>query len=67
MGLLDYDFDEDFNNVSEGERLYADALAHLLDRFANDYIGLLEDEEVGSVVAAEPSAPYGDWMDLKKK
>lgn len=67
MGLLDYEFDEGFNNVSEDERLYADALAHLLDSPAYDYIRLLEYEEVGFFVAAEPSAPYGDLMDFKKK
>lgn len=60
MDLLGYDFDEDFNNLSEGEILYADALAHLFDKSANDYIGLLEDEEAGFVIAAEPSALYGD-------
>ena len=60
MGLLGYDFDEDFNNVSEGERLYADALAHLLDSSAYDYIELLENEDIGFDVAAESSAQYGD-------
>lgn len=53
-------FDDDIDKMPEGERLFADALTHMLDRHTVDYVELLGDEEVDFCVAAEPAAAYGD-------
>lgn len=56
------DFNGDFDNMSEGEQMYAEALAHLLERDTKDYIDFLEedDEDVSFNIAAEPGASYGE-------
>ena len=41
-------------------KLYAESLAHLLDRDTVDYIEFLDDNETEFAVAAEPCAIYGD-------
>lgn len=60
MKRLVNNFNGDFNEMPEGERLFADALTHLLDRHTMEYVELLGDEEVDFCVAAEPAAVYGD-------
>ena len=54
------EFDEEFKDMSEGEKLLADALAHLLDRDTKDYVEFLKEEDGVSSNAAEPDTPYGD-------
>ena len=47
--------------MSEGEKLYAEALAHLLDKDTKDYVDFVEnDEDVLFNIAADPGASYGD-------
>lgn len=56
------DFNGEFEDVSEGEILYAEALAHLLDRDTKDYVELLSDDDLSFNIAADPGASYGyDW------
>ena len=52
----------DLDNMSESEQMYAEALAHLLERDTKDYIDFLEeaDEDVSFNIAAEPGASYGE-------
>lgn len=59
MGDFWNDIDGNLNKMSEGEKLYAEALAHLLDRDTIDYIELLDDAEDELAVAAESAAAYG--------
>ena len=54
------DFASEFDDMSEGEKLYAEALAHLLDRDTKDYIEFLDDEDIALNIAADPGASYGD-------
>jgi len=54
------DVDGNLSKMSEGEKLYAESLAHLLDRDTVDYIEFLDDNEAEFAVAAEPCAIYGD-------
>lgn len=54
------DFNEEFEDVSEGEILYAEALAHLLERDTKDYVELLSEDDVSFNIAADPGASYGD-------
>ena len=55
------DFTGEFDELSEGEKLYAEALAHLLDKDTKDYMEFLDDaDDVPFNVAADPGAPYGD-------
>ena len=55
------DFDPEFNNMSDGEKLYADALAHLLDKESADYAEFLN-EETGDALsaAAEADTSYSE-------
>ena len=53
------EFDREFENMSDGEKLYADALAHLLDKDAQDYVEALGGEDSESMnVAAESDDCY---------
>ena len=54
------DFDKEFDNMSAGEKLYADALAHLLDRDTIDYVDFLEEDNENLSIAAESGESYGD-------
>lgn len=55
------DFNGEFDEMSEGEKLYAEALAHLLDKDTKDYVDFVEnDEDVSFNIAADPGASYGD-------
>lgn len=55
------DFNGEFDEMSEGEKLYAEALAHLLDKDTKDYVDFVEnDEDVPFNIAADPGASYGD-------
>lgn len=55
------DFDPEFNNMSDGEKLYADALAHLLDKDTADYAEFLN-EDTGDALntAAETDVAYSE-------
>lgn len=53
------DFDKEFDCMSDGEKLYADALAHLIDKDAKDYIEALGDDAHGAMnIAAESDSGY---------
>lgn len=52
MEKLVNEFDPEFNNMSESEKLYADALAHLLDKDTSDYAEFLEENNTDSLNAA---------------
>ena len=52
------DFDSEFENMSVGENLYAEALAHLIDKDANDYVELLGEEGAAFNVAADGGDSY---------
>ena len=55
------EFDGEFNGMTEGEKLYAEALAHLLDVDTADYVEFLkEDDTESSNIAAESDDSYGD-------
>ena len=55
------DFDGEFSDMSAGEELYAEALAHLLDMDTADYIEFLkEDDNESSNIAAESDDSYAD-------
>jgi len=55
------DFNGEFDEMSEGEKLYAEALAHLLDKDTKDYVDFVEnDKDVLFNIAADPGASYGD-------
>ena len=61
MEKLINDFTSEFYELSDGEKLYAEALAHLLDKDTKDYMEFLDDaDDVQFYVAADPGAPYGD-------
>ena len=53
-------FDPEFNEMSESEKLYADGVAHLLDRDTKDYIEFLKaGDDVACGAAAEDGGSYG--------
>ena len=53
------DFDSEFDNMSAGENLYAEALAHLIDKDANGFIESLGDEGCEAMnVAADDDGCY---------
>lgn len=54
------DFNGEFEDLSEGEMLYAEALAHLLERETKDYVELLSEDDVPFNIAADPGSSYGD-------
>lgn len=62
MEIYRTNFNCEFDDMSEGENLYAEALAHLLDVDTADYIEFLNDDEDSSFnIAADYDAPYGDY------
>ena len=46
------DFDREFDNMSVGENLYAEATAHLIDKDTNEFVESLGDEGCASMNAA---------------
>ena len=59
MEKLVNDFDREFDCVAEGENLYAEAMAHLIDKESNEFLLALGDENCASAnVAAESSDFY---------
>lgn len=52
MEKLINDFDREFDNMSAGENLYAEAMAHLLDKDTNEFVESLGDEGCASMNAA---------------
>ena len=54
------DFDGEFADMSLGEKLYADALAHLLDTDTKDYIDFLAEDEDSLKAAADSDSTYGE-------
>lgn len=62
MEIFRNNLNGEFDDVSEGENLYAEALAHLLDIDTKDYVELLNDDEDSSFnIAADSDASYGDY------
>lgn len=55
MEKLINDFDREFDNMSAGENLYAEAMAHLLDKDTNEFVESLGDEGCASMNAAAES------------
>ena len=59
MEKLVNDFDREFDCMAEGENLYAEAMAHLIDKESNEFVLALGDENCASAnVAAESSDFY---------
>ena len=53
------DFDREFDNMPIGENLYAEALAHLIDKDTDEFIESLGAEESASInVAADDGNSY---------
>ncbi|MBR5511607.1 MAG: hypothetical protein IKU50_05310 [Bacteroidaceae bacterium] len=52
MEKLINDFDREFDNMSASENLYAEAMAHLLDKDTNEFVESLGDEGCASMNAA---------------
>ena len=62
MEIYKNNYNGEFDDVSEGENLYAEALAHLLEMDTNDYVEFLNDDEDSSFnIAADSDAPYSDY------
>ena len=60
MKKTENDIYDELDGVFGGEKLYAEALAHLLDRDTKDYIEFLDDDDVPFNMAADPGVSYGD-------
>ena len=55
-------FDPEFNEMSESEKLYADGVAHLLDRDTKDYIEFLKaGDGIACGAAAEVDCSFGGY------
>ena len=56
MEKLVNDFDREFDSMNEGVGLFAEAMAHLIDKESNEFVLALGDENCASAnVAAESS------------
>lgn len=51
-------FDCEFDCMAEGENLYAEAMAHLLDRERTDYFELLAEDFAAERAAADEANSY---------
>ncbi len=60
MKKTENDIYDELDGAFGGEKLYAEALAHLLDRDTKDYIEFLDDDDVSFNMAADPGVSYGD-------
>ena len=58
MEKLVNDFDREFDSMAEGENLYAEAMAHLLDRERTDYFELLAEDFAAERAAADEANSY---------
>ena len=58
MEKLVNDFDREFDCMAEGENLYAEAMAYLLDRERPDYFELLAEEFAAERAAADEANSY---------
>lgn len=51
-------FDHEFDSMNEGVGLFAEAMAHLLDRERTDYFELLAEDFAAERVAADEANSY---------
>lgn len=59
MEKLINDFDREFDNMSVGENLYAEAMAHLIDKEDGNCVEALGDDASGAMnMAAESDGGY---------
>ena len=61
MSMEDFvkDFDREFDNMSVGENLYAEAMAHLIDKEDGNCVEALGDDASGAMnMAAESDGGY---------
>lgn len=58
MEKLVNDFDREFDSMNEGENLYAEAMAHLIDRERTDYFELLAEDVAAERAAADEANSY---------
>lgn len=59
MEKLVNDFDREFDSMNEGVGLFAEAMAHLLDRERTDYFELLAEDFAAERAAADEANSYG--------
>lgn len=58
MEKLVNDFDREFDSMNEGVGLFAEAMAHLLDRERTDYFELLAEDFAAERAAADEANSY---------